>query len=246
MMMDLPAKSVTAIVMAGGKGTRLRPFTTVLPKPLVPIGDMSIIEIVLRRLAAFGFENVVVSTGYLAELIMAVAGDGSKYGLNVEYSHEAEPLGTAGALGLIDNSSDPVMVLNGDLLTTLNFQELLNCHSQMQADVTIATHRREVKIDFGVVEADRDGNFISFAEKPTYNMDVSMGVNVLSRKALEQVKPGVYLDMPDLILETKATGGKVYCFNSDCYWLDIGRVDDYGVAQDEFEDRREEFLGCKP
>ena len=244
-MSRLSPQSVTAVVMAGGKGTRLRPFTTVLPKPLVPIGDMSILDIVLTRLAAFGFKEVVISTGYLAELIMAVAGDGKKYGLSIRYSHEDAPMGTAGALSLIGNLSETVVVLNGDLLTTLNFHDLLDCHAREEADVTIATYRRSVKIDFGVVEADERGHFRNFSEKPVYDMDVSMGVNVLSGEALRQVEAGKYLDMPDLILRTQSAGGKVFCFTSDCYWLDIGRIDDYGTAQEEFEERREEFLGGK-
>lgn len=232
--------------MAGGKGTRLRPFTAVLPKPLVPLGDRPIIEILLRRLATFGIEDVVVSTGYLAELIMAVCGDGSRFGMKIQYSREEAPMGTAGALGLMSGLTDPVLVMNGDLLTTLNFANLLAFHEATKADVTIGTYRREVKIDFGVVDTDAAGNFAGFREKPTYQLDVSMGVNVLSKRALDHIERGVYLDMPNLILKVRSGGGKISCYREDCFWLDIGRMDDYAAAQDQYQANEGAFLGLGP
>lgn len=235
--------STQVVLMAGGKGTRLRPFTAVLPKPLVPLGDMPIIEVLLRRLGTFSFRNITISTGYLAELIQAVCGDGSKYGVNIDYVREESPLGTAGALSLVNEMSDPVLVMNGDLLTTLNFEALVDYHVAQEADVTIATYARDVRIDFGVVEVDDNGAFVGFKEKPTYAMDVSMGVNVLSPRALALIDGEDYLDMPTLILKVRDSGGKVACYKEDCYWLDIGRLDDYSIAQQEFEEKADMFLG---
>lgn len=232
----------SAIVLAGGKGSRLRPFTTVLPKPLMPLGNYPIIEVLLRRLARFNLTDVRLCTGYLSELIMAVCGDGSKYGMRIQYVHEDQPLGTAGPLGLLDGLSDPFIVMNGDLLTTLDFGRMFAFHYQQQADVTIGIYRRDVKIDFGVVEADGEGRFIGFREKPTYHFEVSMGVNILGRSALQHVRRGQHLDMPDLILKVHESGGKVRCYREDCYWLDIGHMEDYSVAQEEFARNERRFL----
>ncbi len=236
-------RRTTVVILAGGKGTRLKPFTVVLPKPLVPLGDMAVLEVLLRRLSRLGFHDVVISTGHLAELIMAVAGDGSRFGLEVRYSHEEKALGTAGPLALIEDHSDTIIVMNGDLLTTLNFSKMIQFHDAENADVTIGIYRRNVKIDFGVVETADSGDFIGFTEKPTYEMNVSMGVNILSRQALARISCGQNMDMPDLILNVRDSGGKVSCFSDECYWLDIGRVDDYAIAQESFEEHRKAFLG---
>mgnify|MGYP001598116532 FL=1 len=230
------------VILAGGKGTRLRPLTVVFPKPLVPIGEMPILEILLTKLKNHGLTNAVISTGYLAELIRAIFGDGKKYGMNLSYVHEESPLGTAGSLSLLKQDADNYIVMNGDLLTTLNFGKMIAFHQTEDADVTIGIHRREVKIDFGVVET-QDGQFHGFKEKPTMNYDVSMGVNVLSKRVLEYVKSDTFFDMPDLILKVHENGGKVACFNEDCYWLDIGRMDDYAQAQADFIENQSLFLG---
>ncbi|MFT7304762.1 MAG: NDP-sugar pyrophosphorylase family protein [Candidatus Azotimanducaceae bacterium] len=235
-------KDVKAIILAGGKGTRLRPLTAVFPKPLVPVGDKPIIEILLTRLKNTGLEEIVVSTGYLAELMMAVCGDGSKYGLSISYVNEDSPLGTAGSLGLVPDLSDTFIVMNGDLLTTLNFKKMIEFHKENEADVTIGTYQREVKIDFGVVDMGADGAFEGFREKPVFHYDVSMGVNVLSKRVMKHVAEGQYLDMPDLILNVHKDGGRVCCYKEDCYWLDIGRLDDYAQAQQDYEANEAKFL----
>jgi len=234
-MPDSTLNNVRALILAGGKGTRLRPFTAVFPKPLVPLGEKAIIEVLLRRLAAAGFVDVTISTGYLAELIKAVCGDGSQFGLNIEYVGEDQPLGTAGPLGQLKNLTDPVIVMNGDLLTTLDFGEMIRFHREQQADMTIGVFPREVKIDFGVIDFDDDGAFQGYREKPTFQYDVSMGVNVIGAGALKHVVPGERLDMPDLVLKVHESGGKVACCRQQCRWLDIGRLDDYALAQEEFE-----------
>lgn len=233
---------IKAVILAGGKGTRLRPLTAVFPKPLVPLGHKPIIEILLTKLRNSGLREITISTGYLAELIMAVCGDGSKFGLAIQYSREDQPLGTAGPLGQMSLGDEKVIVMNGDLLTTLSFANLLRHHEQNDADVTIAVHRREVKIDFGVVDSDADGAFSGFREKPVLDYEVSMGVNVLSARARSLIRQNEYLDMPSLILKVHESGGKVCCFREDCYWLDIGRMDDYAQAQADFEENEAKFV----
>ena len=242
-MKQIDTHNVRAVILAGGKGTRLRPLTAVFPKPLVPLGNKPVMEILLRRLSAFGFRQVTVCTGYLSELIMAVCGDGSRFGLEIEYSREEAPLGTAGPLGLINGLTDPFIVMNGDLLTTLNFQRMLDFHVAQKADFTLAVYPREVKIDFGVVESDPDKRFVGFQEKPVYHYEVSMGVNIIGAAAMKYIEAQKYLDMPDLILKIHKHGGRVSCYREDCYWLDIGRMDDYALAQEQVARNEAMFLG---
>jgi NDP-mannose synthase len=243
-MAESSNEQVTVALLAGGRGTRLRPLTTVFPKPLVPLGEKPVLEILLRQLAAQRFRRIILSTGHLSELLMAVVGDGQKYGVDVTYCHEENPLGTAGPLALLrDRLTDPFMVMNGDLLTTLSFSRMLEYHRREQADATVAVYRREVKIDFGVIDGDESGRFIRYREKPTYQFEVSMGVYAMSRSVLEHIPDGAKLDMPDLITCIHAAGGRVACYREDCYWLDIGRMDDYAKAQEQFEQNAEMFLG---
>ena len=234
--------AVRAVILAGGKGTRLRPLTAVFPKPLVPLGNKSVVEILLRRLAASGLTDITICTGYLSELIQAVCGDGSKFGLRIEYVSEQEPLGTAGALSLIENLTDPFIVMNGDLLTTLDLQRMIDFHHSEQADFTLGVFPREVKIDFGVIELNGDGQFNGYREKPTYNFEVSMGVNVLGLSVMKHLKNAQPLDMPDLVLQVHRSGGRVACYRQSCRWLDIGRMDDYAQAQEEFANNEAAFL----
>jgi NDP-sugar pyrophosphorylase family protein len=235
-------KEIRAVILAGGKGTRLRPLTAVFPKPLVPLGNKPIIEILLTRLAACGIVDVTICTGYLAELVKAVCGDGSKWGLKIDYVGEEQPLGTAGPLAGIANLTDPILVMNGDLLTTLDFRKMVAFHREEKADFTLGVFPREVKIDFGVIQFGEDRQFNGYIEKPTYHYDVSMGVNVISTGAMRQVVPGEYMDMPDLVLGVHRSGGRVKCFRDSCRWLDIGRMDDYSLAQEEFERDEASFL----
>lgn len=234
---------IRSVILAGGKGTRLRPLTAVFPKPLVPLGDKPIIEILLRRLASMGFKKVTLCNGYLAELLMAVCGDGSKFGLTVDYVQEEEPLGTAGPLNLVKPESDPVLIMNGDLLTTMDFSKMLASHVERNADATIALYKRDVPIDFGVIDSTDDGLFQGYREKPVFKFEVSMGVYLLSKNVVETVKPNQYLDMPDLIRSVHEQGGVVNCYREDCFWLDIGRMDDYAMAQEEYERNEALFLG---
>jgi NDP-sugar pyrophosphorylase family protein len=240
-----PAKKISdvrAVILAGGKGTRLRPFTAVFPKPLVPLGNKPVLEILLRQLQSNGLRDVTICIGYLGELIRAVCGDGSRFGLRIDYVHEAEPLGTAGPLSLVPNLTDPFIVMNGDLLTTLNFKSLIRFHQRERADFTVGVFPREVKIDFGVIDCDANGAFRGYREKPTYHHDVSMGVNVIGFDARKHITPGKRLDMPDLVLKIDAAGGLVKCYRETCRWLDIGRLEDYAQAQEEFTENEKAFL----
>ena len=237
---------IRVVILAGGRGARLRPLTAVFPKPLVPLGDKPILEILLRRLAGFGLTNITLCTGHLSELLMAVFGDGAKLGLDIRYVHEETPLGTAGALAMVDDLTDPFLVMNGDLLTTLNFNKMLEHHRARRADITVGTFRRDVRIDFGVIESDDQGRFLGCREKPTYHFEVSMGVNVLRRGVAERIEPNKPLDMPDLIESVHTSGGTVCCYREDCYWLDIGRMDDYALAQEQYAQNEQMFLGTTP
>ncbi|WP_106397696.1 nucleotidyltransferase family protein [Actinocorallia populi] len=223
-----------AVILAGGKGVRLRPYTSTLPKPLVPIGDRySILEIVLRQLASQGFGSVTLAIGHLGHLIRAYVGDGGRWGLRVRYADEESPLGTVGPLlGLRDLPED-FLVMNGDVLTDLPFAGLLEAHRAAGAPLTIATHRRQVKVDFGVLTA-VGGRITEFTEKPTFDYRVSMGVYGFNRAALEGYRPGLPLGFDELVLDLLAEGRRPLDYSFDGYWLDIGRPDDYDRANADF------------
>ena len=201
-----------AVLLAGGKGTRLRPYTHVLPKPLMPLGEddpMPIIEVVLRQLGRFGFDDVTIITGYLTELIEAFCGDGRKFGTRIAYRRETTPLGTAGGLTLLERPREPVLVINGDILTTLDFAEMFDFHRRRGAAATIASYPREVKIDFGVLVFGDDPHILTgYQEKPEYSFQVSMGVYILDPLAWDYLTPGRPLPMPDL-LETMRSAATI-------------------------------------
>jgi len=231
-----------AVILAGGKGTRLAPYTTILPKPLMPIGNMPILEIVLRQMARYGFDDVTLAVGYLAELLMAYCGDGSKFGIQIGYSHEDQPLGTAGPIALVPNLDKAFLVMNGDLLTTLDYGEMYRYHQKRGAIATLAAYQREVKIDLGVIDIDTDNWVKDYIEKPTYHYSVSTGVYIFEPQVLEYITPNQHLDLPELVLRLKSQGHPVNVFRFDGYWLDIGRHDDYEKAIEEFSARRDSFL----
>ncbi len=220
-----------AVILAGGKGTRLKPYTTVFPKPLMPLGDKPILEIVIRQLKSYGFDEIVIAVGHLAELIMTFFGDGSKVGVKITYSREDKPLGTAGGLGLIKTElKETFLMMNGDVLTSLNFSDLIEYHRRSGAIATIALNKRAVKIDFGVVKIDNDNRIEGYKEKPEIEYLVSMGVYAFNHKVLEYIKPNEYLDFPDLVKTLISNGETVNGYVYDGYWLDIGRPDDYEKA----------------
>ncbi len=227
-----------AVILAGGKGTRLRPFTATLPKPLVPVGDHPIIEVVLRQLKHFGFTDIVVSTGHLAELIQAYCGDGRRWGVKIRYVREDKPLSTAGALKLIRGLQPRFLTINGDLLTTLDFGKLYDHHRDNEADAVIAVCERRLEIDFGVIDLDAQDRLRAYTEKPSHRYLVSMGVNVFDRRVLRHIKPDEALGIPDLIRRITRANGAVLGFRNKAQWLDIGRPADYEAAQGLFASRR--------
>jgi len=231
-----------AIILAGGKGTRLAPYTTILPKPLMPIGDVPILDIVLRQLKNHGFMKVTMAVGYLAELLETYFGDGRKYGIDIQYSRERKPLGTAGPLSLINVLSSPFLVMNGDILTTLNYSALIEYHKEKKAVATIAMNQRTVDIDFGVIELNTDSEIVHYIEKPNLKYLVSMGIYVFESKVLSYIKPDEKLDFPDLIKKLLENRERVIGYPSSDYWLDIGRRDDYEKAVNEFEQNKAKFL----
>ncbi len=236
-----------AIILAGGKGTRLAPYTTILPKPLMPIGDMSILEIVIRQLAYHEIRDITLAVGYLAELLMAYCGNGEKFGVKLDYSREEQPLGTAGPISLISKLNETFLVMNGDLLTTLDYSAMWKFHKERGAIATLASYPREVKIDLGVIESE-DGWVTNYIEKPSFQYAVSTGIYIFEPAVLQYVERDVRVDLPDLVLRLMQDGKKVNVYNFDGYWLDIGRHDDYDSAIQEFAAHRDDFLpsGSRP
>jgi NDP-sugar pyrophosphorylase family protein len=236
-----------AVVLAGGKGTRLRPFTHVFPKPLMPLGDddpMPIIEVVLRQLARFDFRDVTIITGYLTEYIETFCATGQRFGTRITYRREVTPLGTAGGLTLLERPKEPVLVINGDILTTLDFGAMYAFHQDRQAMATVASFPREVRIDFGVLEFADDSHVLAgYREKPCFSFQVSMGIYILDPVAWDFLTPARALPMPELLEAMRTSGHSVHCFRQECEWLDIGRHDDYAAANEIFQTRRAAFLG---
>jgi NDP-sugar pyrophosphorylase family protein len=222
------------VILAGGKGTRLLPYTTVYPKPLVPIGDRPILEILIRQLAKNGFDEVIFAVGHLAELIQAFFGDGSKYDIKIEYSKEDVPLGTvAPLLKIKDKLSETFIMMNGDILTTLDFSTLVQNHKKNKATATVALNKRDVNIDYGVVEIDSKQNIREWKEKPKISYNVSMGIYVLEPEVLDYVPQNRPYDLPDLIRNLINNNKTVKGYLYDGYWLDIGRPEDYKRAVEE-------------
>jgi NDP-sugar pyrophosphorylase family protein len=234
-----------AIVLAGGLGMRLRPYTAVLPKPLMPIGDRPVLDIVVRQLHHHEFERVTIATGYLAELIEAFFRDGQAYGIPIDYHREHSPLGTAGAIGCVDDLQGDFMVMNGDVLTDLDYTGLMAFHKETGATATIATIKRDIQISLGVLrftDPHQPDRLTLYDEKPSMEYEASMGVYAFSPKVLEYIDEGEYLDFPDLIRRLLDAGELVRGYRSDCYWMDIGRHDDYETAVDEFERLRTRLI----
>jgi NDP-sugar pyrophosphorylase family protein len=231
-----------AVVLAGGKGSRLGPYTRILPKPLMPIGDMPILEVILLQLKAAGINEVVLTVGHLSELLRAFFQDGSQFGIDISYSYEETPLGTAGPIALVKGLEETFLVTNGDVLTTLNLCELVRFHREQGAIATIAAHHRQSKIDLGIIQKDGDCRITGYIEKPVYEFLVSMGIYVFEPRALAYIPVGQYLDFPNLVQKLLAAGEKVAAYQFDGYWEDLGRPDDYERASQDFENMRSQFL----
>jgi NDP-sugar pyrophosphorylase family protein len=229
------------VILAGGKGVRLAPLTEVIPKPLVPIGGMPIMEIVLRRLKEQGFNRITLAVGYMADLIQAYFQDGSKWGIRIDYSYESSPLGTAGPLALIDGLDETFLVMNADVLTDLDLRQLVHYHRQKGGVATVGAFERQVKIDLGVIIKDGEGTIKDYVEKPTSTHLVSMGIYVFEAQVLKFIKGVGYLDFPELVKTLLAHGLPVHYYPFTGYWLDIGRHEDYAKAANEFEAYKGKF-----
>ncbi len=224
-----------AVILAGGLGTRLHPYTTVLPKPLVPVGDRPILEHILGRLARAGFTRADLCVSHLGELIQVYLQQGADLpdSLDLRFHWEHEPLGTAGALKVVEDLEGTFLVMNGDILTSLDYRALVDFHVQQGAALTIAMHRQEVKISLGVIETEGD-RVTGFIEKPTLDYEVSMGVYDYDERALAYLPEGP-CQFPDLVLQLVAAGERVAAFRSDAAWYDIGTLGEYEKAVAAFE-----------
>ena len=220
-----------AVILAGGKGTRLRPYTTSFPKPLVPVGDKPILEIVIRQLASNSITDITMAVGYLVELIRAYFGDGKKFGVEIKYSLEEKPLGTIGPLMLIrDELKGTFLVMNGDILSDISYSKAIENHKKSGCIATIALAKRNVNIDFGVVELNEKHYIIDYREKPIINHFVSMGIYVFEPRIFDYIKQNKRFDLPDLVKKLIKKGERVNGYIHNGYWLDIGRPEDYEKA----------------
>lgn len=230
------------IILAGGKGRRLAPYTTILPKPLMPIEDIPILEIVIRQLKHFGFRRITLAVGHLSGLIEAFFGNGRKFGVEIDYSRENEPLGTAGPLSLIKDLDGTFLVMNGDLLTNLDYRNMVEFHKKSNAFATLGLYQKRVEIDLGVIEADKKGFIKNYIEKPAMNYEVSMGIYVFQPEVQEYIPKRNRLDLPDLIKSLIKEDKRIIGYRFNGHWLDIGRYEDYQKAVKLFERENGKFL----
>ena len=235
-----------AIILAGGKGTRLAPYTTVLPKPLMPVDDRPILDIVIHQLVRHGIEEIILSVGYLAELLEAYYRDGSRFGVPISYAREPEPLGTAGPVALIAQQyglNETFLMMNGDVLTSIDYSHLLAYHREQKGLLTIAMHTKHQKIDLGVMSINDKNELIDYVEKPVVDYCVSMGIYVFEPGVLAHIEPGVRLDFNHLVLRLLERNQRVIAYPCRDFWLDIGRPDDYQQATDTYIKHKSMFLG---
>ncbi len=224
-----------AIILGGGKGTRLKPYTTTFPKPLVPIGNqMPILEIVIKQLSQAGFTHITIALNHLANLIKAYFGDGSTWNLKIDYSMEDKPLSTIGPLTLIEDLPDNFLVMNGDILCDLDYGNFYAHHLKNQNDVSVSAYKRDLKIDFGVLEYNDQHLMTGFVEKPTYHFDVSMGIYCISKKTISELQKNEPYGFDNLMIDGIKNHKKIEAVPFNGFWLDIGRPDDYDYANDNY------------
>jgi NDP-sugar pyrophosphorylase family protein len=228
--------SKRAVILAGGKGTRLRPYTITIPKPLVPVGEKPILEIIIKQLAKNSFDQITITVNHQAELIQAFFGDGSKWGVSIDYSIEHQPLSTMGPLKLINNLPENFLVMNGDILTDLNFSKLYEYHLNRNNIFTVASFQRTEKIDYGVLHLNEKLEIVGFDEKPEIVFDVSMGIYVVNSTVLKLIPENKFFGFDDLMKELVARNKFASVYRYRGYWLDIGRPDDYEKAANDIED----------
>jgi NDP-sugar pyrophosphorylase family protein len=220
------------VIQAGGKGMRLRPYTTILPKPLLPVGSKPVLELLLRWVRRNGAREVYITTGYLGHLIRTFCGDGSQWDLTITYSEEKEPLGTIGALGLLrDELDETFLVINGDVLTDLNLGEFTRTHRRGGESLTVATMQRSTQMDFGVIET-VNGKVAQFREKPHLSNLVSMGIYCMEPEMLRHIPSGIPFGFDDLAFRMLDLRQPINTFLHNGFWLDVGRIEDFQKAQD--------------
>ncbi len=231
-----------AVILTGGRGSRLAPYTTVFPKPLIPIGEIPILEIILRQLKYFGFSEAILACGYLAELIQAyLVGNTISKELSISYHREDQPRGTAGALADIQGLDETFLVMNGDILTTIDYSKLIQYHRDKKAALTIAITQKKLQIDLGVLHTDDDNRIIGYEEKPVKEYSASTGIYIYEPGVVSYIEPDTYLDFPTLVLRLIEAGEKVIGYPIDSFWLDMGNKNDYEKAVKDFNQNRSAF-----
>ena len=226
--------NLRAVILAGGKGTRLRPYTVVLPKPLMPVGDYPILEVIIKQLVPAGFNHITMAINHQAALFRTFFGDGEKWNANIDFSLEKEPLGTMGPLKLINDLPDDFLVMNGDILSDLDYSFFLKKHIQDQAKVSVSAYKRTVKIDFGVLSFDKENLLTSFQEKPVYEFNVSMGIYAINKSIILKLTKGSLYGFDHLMIDALKNSMDINIVPYEGFWLDIGRPDDYDEANNSF------------
>ena len=235
------SKTKRAIILAGGKGTRLRPYTVVLPKPLMPIGEFPILEVVVRQLVKNDFGHITMAVNHQADLIRAFFGDGQKWNVKIDYSQETEPLGTMGPLNLIPDLPENFLIMNGDVLTDLDFRSFHDAHVSGDNIFSISAFERVQKVDYGVLSENENRRLIGFIEKPSNTYLVSMGIYMANKRVMEFI-PRSFFGFDTLMLELIKNCEQVNIKKHDGYWLDIGRPDDYMQAIEEFDSLKDNLI----
>lgn len=230
-----------AVILAGGLGTRLKPYTISMPKPLVPINDMPVLEIIIMQLKNYGFSHITLAVNHLSNLITDFFGDGSKWNLKIDYIHESKPLSTMGPLSLLDDLPDKFLVMNGDVISDLNYRDFLEYHSLGDSIFSISSFIRKEKIDYGVLDV-ADNRLLNFKEKPEYEFKVSMGIYACSKEVLSYIPQNMFYGFDNLMNAFISADVKVNVITHEGYWLDIGRPSDYLKAIDDYEGIIKDFL----
>jgi NDP-mannose synthase len=231
-----------AVILAGGLGTRLRPFTEIIPKPLLPVGEKSIMEIQIRLLASHGFDDIYVATNYMADYVQAYLGDGEKLGVHLHYSQEEKPLGTAGPLSLLRRQlTEPFLLMNGDILTRLDLAAFFRFALAQAADLTIATKIITTPFRFGNVKVDKEGYIVDVEEKPELKLEILAGIYCLKPAVLSLIPDGQYYGMDTLIKDMLARQQRIARYLIQEYWLDIGQVEDYSQAREVYSEHFREL-----
>jgi NDP-mannose synthase len=226
-----------AIILAGGKGTRLKPYTVSMPKPLVPLGDKPILELVIKKLKSHGFTRITITVNHMADIIIAFFGDGSKWGVSIDYTLEDKPLSTMGPLTLVKDLPENFLVMNGDVLTDLNYNEFYNNHVNSKSVFTIGSSRRFDTIDYGLLHCDNDNKLVRFEEKPKNDFLVSMGVYMVNKKVLEFIPKETFFGFDHLMYSLLESKTPVDVYEYTGYWLDIGRPADYEKAIEKIKEK---------